>query len=234
MGNIKYILFDCMETLIDLTELPALKDYACWTFEGSGVEGYWKDFGEFFEGYLAARETLNEKYGKYREYETIERLRLIVRNKFPGIDPVLASDIIGKLNVNYWRTYKSKCYVKDDVKEVLPKLARCYRLGVVSNFMVSGGIEDLLRENGIIHNFDFVVTSINEGWRKPHMNIYEKALAKAGVSPSETVFVGDDYENDYITPGKMGMTSYLLDRSGRYAGVERRVSDFRQLAGLLL
>ena len=47
MAAVKYIFFDCMETLVDLHELPSSSDYARWAFQGSGVEGYWRDFEDF-------------------------------------------------------------------------------------------------------------------------------------------------------------------------------------------
>lgn len=47
MERTKYIFFDCMETVIDLTELPTVNDYAYWTYHNSGVEEYWEDYNDF-------------------------------------------------------------------------------------------------------------------------------------------------------------------------------------------
>lgn len=55
MAVFKYIFFDCMETLIDLHELPSRSDYARWAFQGSGVEGYWRDFEDFLMLYEASK-----------------------------------------------------------------------------------------------------------------------------------------------------------------------------------
>jgi putative hydrolase of the HAD superfamily len=223
MSGIKCILFDCMETLVDMSELPSLEDYAYWAFKGSGVEERWNGFDEFFGYYKAARGLLSEKYSDLREYEMTERYELLVRISFPGADPETVEQLAERISSNYWKEYKRRCYVSDDVKKTINELTGKYRLGVVSNFMVSGGIEELLEEGGIIKCFDLVVTSIAEGWRKPCDKIYFKALQGLGVCADETLFVGDDYVNDYIAPKKLGMKALLLDKYDRHTEVEERI-----------
>ncbi|MCR4435048.1 MAG: HAD family hydrolase [Clostridiales bacterium] len=234
MKGIKYVFFDCMETLVDLTELPAMRDYALWAYQGSGVEGLWRGFEEFLEGYAWAKESLHASLAQYEECEMYRRLELAVRQKLVHREEKEIFEVSKRLYHNFWKTYRSKCYVKEDVKSVLPKLKERFPLGVVSNFMVEDGIEELLSQNGIIRFFDFVVTSIREGWRKPHPAIYHSALSKAGVLPEEVVFIGDDYVNDYVTPGSLGMKTVLLDRYGKHGGADPRVGDFYELMGILL
>ena len=106
-------------------------------------------------------------------------------------------------------------------------------MGVVSNFMIMGGIEEMLEMHGIREYFEFVVTSVEEGWRKPHPAIYSKALEYAGVTPEEVIFVGDDFLNDYTTPFELGMTPYFLDRYGRKTGLENRITSFHELLARL-
>lgn len=229
MSEIKYLFFDCMETLVDLTELPALREYALWGFAGSGVEEYWDSFEDFLELYKLAKREISSKLPEHKEYEMFERFEAISRMKMPGCEEKEIRRVAGKLYENYWKTYFSKCYVKDDVKAVLPELRKHYRLGVVSNFMVENGIEELLSSNGIIQYFDFVVTSVAEQWRKPHPNIYSAAFRKAGVMPCEIAFVGDDYINDYLTPKELGMKAIFLDRYRRYGHISERICDFYEI-----
>lgn len=233
MRDIRYILFDCMETLVDLRQLPDLRDYAFWAFDGSGVEELWEDFDEFFRYYLLARSDLSARLHENQEYEISERFLHLVRLSFPDL-PVSRIEIItNSLSCNYWKYYKETCYIKEDVMAVLPKLAEKYRLGVVSNFMVRGGIEELLEMNGISRYFDVVVTSITEGWRKPHPAIYKTALDRLGAKAEETVFVGDDFVNDLVAPGKLGMKPIFLDRYGKHPEVSERILDFNGLLPLL-
>ncbi len=226
---IKYILFDCMETLIDLTELPTMRDYAFWAYNGSGAESLWGSFEDFYSDYIRARKSMEEKLPKYREYEILERFKLAAAFN-AGSDAFLTPDETAKmLYDNYWRNYVSKCYVKSDVMEVLPELSKKYHLGVVSNFMVENGIEELLLRNNIKYYFKFVVTSVKEGWRKPYNGIYNIAIEKTGVNKDYIMFIGDDYINDYKGPGSIGIKAVLLDRNNKYPQVDKRIRDFYQL-----
>jgi putative hydrolase of the HAD superfamily len=230
----KIILFDCMETLVDLTKLPNLRDYAAWGYEGSGVEELWKDFDEFFQYYVLARADILARLQEHQDYEMLERFQRTVQLSLPDMGAVRALEAAESLYRNYWKNYKAMCYINADVLETLPRLGQKYRLGVVSNFMVMNGIEELLESNGIISHFESVVTSISLGWSKPHPIIYKKALDNFAVQSDEAIFVGDDFINDYITPEKLGMKPVFLDRYGRHPEITSRITDFYQLTGILL
>ena len=96
--------------------------------------------------------------------------------------------------------------------------------------MVKEGIEELLEINGVKSYFETIVTSVKEGWRKPHPVIYRTALERLGAAAGETVFIGDDYENDYIVPRELGMKPIYLDRYERHSEVEYRITNFFELA----
>lgn len=232
MSKIKCILFDCMETLIDVTELPTLRDYARWAYDGSGVEQYWENFDEFFQNYIQAKEKIIKRLPENKEHNLIKRFEEIALLKFKGNKDTI-TEISEKLMDNYWKTYTQKCYIKNEVAKVLPTLSNKYQLGVVSNFVVKDGVEELLVSHGISNYFDSVITSINVGWRKPHPNIYNVALQHFKVSPCEILFVGDDYINDYLQPKKLGLNVLLLDRYNKFEHIKERVCNFYQLADSL-
>jgi putative hydrolase of the HAD superfamily len=229
-----FVLFDCMETLIDLRKLPNLSDYAAWGFYGSGAEELWEDFDAYFRNYLLAKAELSARLPEFADYEMKGRFFQTVRSSFPDMDFGKAEEAAEKLYVNYWRNYKALSYVREDVREVVPELANSFRLGVVSNFMVMGGIEEMLELHGLIGNFEFVVTSIAEGWRKPHPAIYRRALDSMDAFDGDILFVGDDYVNDFVTPGTLDMKPIFLDRYERHPELADRVTDFYQLREKLL
>lgn len=228
MSKIKCILFDCMETLIDVTELPTSRDYARWAYDGSGVEGYWNNFDEFFETYIEAKERIIKRLPKNKEHNLIERFEEIALLNFKD-NKDIRREISEKLMKNYWKTYTQKCYIKEDVANILPILANKYQLGVVSNFVVKDGVEELLVSHGIGDYFNSIITSVNVGWRKPNENIYNIALQHFKVSPWEVLFVGDDYINDYVQPKKLGLNVLLLDRYNNFKHITERVCDFYEL-----
>ena len=170
--DIKYIFFDCMETLVDLYMLPTLKDYAQWAYNGSGVESLWEDADEFFRYYYLSRKELAEKLPEHAEYEMKDRLLYLIRSSLPDLPVNIVETSAEKLYNNYWSNYKAGCYVRDDVRNALDELSSVYKMGVVSNFMIRCGIEELLESLDISQYFSFVVTSVSEGWKKPHPNIY--------------------------------------------------------------
>lgn len=210
-----------------------MRDYAFWSYSGSGADAYWDSFEEYFEHYISAREQIARQLPEGKEYEMSERFRLMASWKISPSDEQKVQDITRKLSERFWETYKAKCYIREDVRLMLPRLAGKYRLGVVSNFMVAGGIEELLSGLGLISLFDFVITSVKEGWKKPHPLIYQAALQKAGTSPDRVLFIGDDYTNDYVGPGKMGFQTLYLDRQQKYPGLPDRINDYHDLVRLL-
>ncbi|WJH35543.1 HAD family hydrolase [Paenibacillus sp. CC-CFT747] len=232
MANIKYLFFDCMETIVDLYDLPQENDYALWAFKDSGVEHFWNGFSDFLNSHEKVKNEISYTLEPHQEYDLIRRFELLVqKNKTISIEK--QTEVVNKLHANYWKTYQSKCFVKSEVRNILKELSKKYELAVVSNFKVNGGIEQLLQNNELGNVFKFVVTSINVGWRKPHHRIYEHATNLAGCSSSEILFIGDDYENDYKTPQRMGYKTIYLDKNGaKRSGIES-VSNFYELQAVL-
>ncbi len=233
MRKFEYLFFDCMETLIDLYKLPTLCDYASWAFDGSGAEELWENFDDFFRYYLLAKQDLSSRLPEHADYEMRGRFLHTIKLSLPDIPYGLMESVTGKLYDNYWRNYKAMCYVREDVRNIVDCLSQKYRMGVVSNFMIINGIEELLELQGMRKYFDFVVTSVAEGWRKPHDTIYLKALQTACVEPEKVLFVGDDFINDFVAPQKIGMTAVYLDRFDRHPELESRVKDFHGLQEML-
>jgi putative hydrolase of the HAD superfamily len=230
----KCLLFDCIDTLVEMTIHPSLEDYARWAFEGSGCEDLWPDAQIFFEDYLEARIELPRKLPQFKEYEFRDRLLYVCRKNSANLETEKTAQVAAALYKNYWRRYAGNTRVRGDVRSALPLLKARLPLGVVSNFMNAGGVEDLLDRHGIAGYFEFVITSINTGWRKPHPRIYQAALDRAGCAPSEVLFVGDDINCDYRGPRGLGMRALLLDRLEQHPEVCERVGDFDSLLSKIL
>jgi putative hydrolase of the HAD superfamily len=106
----------------------------------------------------------------------------------------------------------------DDVAPVLEGLsARGLRLGVLSNW--DARLEVLLADLGIAPYFGPVIVSAVERIAKPDERIFRIAAERAGVAPSAIAYVGDDLRVDVEPARALGMRAFLIDRSGRYAGV---------------
>jgi putative hydrolase of the HAD superfamily len=85
---------------------------------------------------------------------------------------------------------------------------RGLKLGLVSNTFDPEWL--LLRdldEQGLAHRLDVAVFSSAVGKRKPHPEIYRRALEPLGVEPERALFVGDRLREDVRGPAELGMTT---------------------------
>lgn len=122
--------------------------------------------------------------------------------------------------------------VRPETREVLQRLGRRYRLGVISN--ADGKIAELLARNGIADCFEAITDSGLVGYEKPHPAIFEAALASLGVSAEESLYVGDVHSIDYLGAIRVGMQAILFDIAGAYQeDGSPRVASLEELEGRL-
>jgi FMN phosphatase YigB (HAD superfamily)/GTP:adenosylcobinamide-phosphate guanylyltransferase len=92
--------------------------------------------------------------------------------------------------------------------EVLARLKRRFRLGVVSNFY--GNLEAICDEAGLSEHLTCVVDSAVVECSKPDAEIFQAALRELGVQASEAVFIGDSRPRDMEGARRLGMRHILL------------------------
>lgn len=120
--------------------------------------------------------------------------------------------------------------------DVVPTLERLrddgYVLGVISNF--EPWLEDLLKRLSLDALLPVRVISGLEGVEKPDPTIFELALSRTGLAPTDVAYVGDIPEFDIAPTAALGMFPVLIDRRGRHPDhVGARVADLRDLPGVL-
>ena len=98
--------------------------------------------------------------------------------------------------------------VNDGLHEVLERLARRYRLGVIANQPPE--CRPSLVRRGLAGLFDVVAVSEELGLHKPGAEIFQWALARAGARPEECVMVGDRLDNDVAPAARLGMRTVWL------------------------
>jgi putative hydrolase of the HAD superfamily len=86
--------------------------------------------------------------------------------------------------------------------------SRGLKLGLVSNAFDPGWLlRRDLDQMGIAERIDFAVFSSEVGKRKPHPEIFERALTALGAAAGESLFVGDRLFEDVRGAGELGMTT---------------------------
>ena len=104
--------------------------------------------------------------------------------------------------------------IRPGTRESLLRLARHYRLAVISN--ADGKIADILRRSGIEDCFETITDSGIVGKEKPHPAIFQAAAQSLRVSAAESLYLGDVYSVDYLGATGYGMRSVLFDVAGAY------------------
>jgi putative hydrolase of the HAD superfamily len=173
-----------------------------------------------------------EKYPQYLRgeltYERMCRERI-----WEAIDPSLAPEAADSLFAIYMHAYRAAWRVFGDVLSCLDALS-AYRLGVISNGR-SEEQRSKLKVLGIEHRFRHVAVSEETGAAKPDPKIFLGACAAMGVTPESAVYVGDNYDTDYLAARAAGMSAVWLDRAEltRPADATVRISSLHELPGLL-
>jgi len=86
--------------------------------------------------------------------------------------------------------------------------SRGLKLGLVSNAFDPGWLLHRdLEQMGIAERIDFAVFSSEVGKRKPHPEIFERALSALGAAAEESLFVGDRLFEDVRGADALGMTT---------------------------
>ncbi len=98
---------------------------------------------------------------------------------------------------------------------VLERLARRYKLCVVSDAIVSPGscLRRLMENHGLARFFSGFAFSDEVGHSKPHRSMFESAAGQLGVEIGEMLHIGDRDHNDVKGPQRLGMKAILFTYS---------------------
>jgi putative hydrolase of the HAD superfamily len=103
--------------------------------------------------------------------------------------------------------------------EAAPMLQRLkddgLKLGVISNFDYR--LYRILDGLDLTRYFDSITISSEAGHAKPRREVYDAALARAGVTASHAMHVGDSEHLDFAPAAAFGMAAVLIDRETRLA-----------------
>ena len=139
-------------------------------------------------------------------------------------DDAICADLVSRTRVS-----ANWCNLRPGTRKVLQRLGGTYRLGVISNS--DGKIAEILDRCGIADCFETIIDSGIVGAEKPAAAIFEVAIRSLGVTPCESLYVGDVYSVDYLGAAAIGMDAVLFDVAGTYiqSGLPR-VESLQELA----
>jgi FMN phosphatase YigB (HAD superfamily) len=116
-------------------------------------------------------------------------------------------------------------------RPLLEKLAKSFRLGIVSNFY--GNLEGILAAEGLSPLFGAVADSARVGHIKPSPEIFLFAAKKLRAEAGDCLMVGDSIARDMKGAEDLGMKHALLTTTGRMCCAQawtlRRLTDLETL-----
>ena len=108
----------------------------------------------------------------------------------------------------------------EGVREALSTLAGRYRLGIISDAIVTPGtgIRQILAQHGLLEFFSVFVFSDEAGASKPSPKVFAAAATGFGLPVTQIVHIGDREVNDIAGPLAVGARALLytgaIDRRG--------------------
>ena len=111
--------------------------------------------------------------------------------------------------------------VNDGLLDIIKELRKKYSVGALTNLTAHRRIID--EKMDIYSHFDYVLLSFEEHMKKPDPAFYRLALARAGATPDEAIFV-DDQEKCTSAAETIGIKSILYtypDNAGFLAALKK-------------
>jgi putative hydrolase of the HAD superfamily len=222
-AGVKAVLLDALGTLVEL-QPPAprlqrlLAQSGFEVTEERAAAGFAAEIAYYLDHHLEGSD--RERLERLRDRCAEEMRRAL---ELPELDHATARRMM--LEALEFRPYP----------DVLPALGELRERGltlvVASNWDCS--LSDWLEPSGITDLVDGVVTSAEVGAPKPHPRVFERALAIAGVVPSEALHVGDKVDNDVDGAAAAGVRAVLLQREGEPPPGVEAIRLLRELPALL-
>ncbi len=209
------ILFDLFDTLVDLymERLPESNvggRRVSYTYPALHAEirqhtdvafdSFARQLADVDRGLRAAQAEGREISTRVRFRELAQRLGLDV----PGLPEALTRVHMGAL--------RQVAHTPPHHDAVMGSLRGAYRLAVCSNFSDARTALDVLEEAKLLRHLDAAVISEDVGWRKPRPEIFRACLDRLGVTPEETLHVGDRLREDVGGAAELGLRTCWLTR----------------------
>lgn len=208
--RIKAILFDYGNTLIEFGPSQIKVQYAALEKELGRMFGYCnsshlKDIRD--------RQALAPFTSGFRENDLKSITEELIREIY-NIVPK-ESQINALIQARY-KSFVNVVKLSSDVLQLLKRVNKRYRLGLVSNYPCSRSIQHSLMKLGLSDILEAVVISGDVGYVKPHAKPFKAILNLLSLRPKECVYVGDNWLADVQGAKRMGMYSILIEQYTPY------------------
>jgi HAD superfamily hydrolase (TIGR01549 family) len=129
------------------------------------------------------------------------------------------------------KQYQQSVEIYPDVVPVLKHLSQCYPL-IISSNAKREFIDIQLDFSDLKHYFTHIFSSTSDFHTvKKVTDFYGMICTKLSIKPQEMAHVGDHKEFDYLSPQKLGITAFYLDRNKISSGqnIVHTLSQFEEI-----
>lgn len=124
------------------------------------------------------------------------------------------TDQDNRLLFDFLFDYFCQTEVWDTYNDVIPNLkslqAKNINLGILSNWDVR--LSPLLKGLNLLSYFHYNFISYQVGFEKPDLRFFQFALNRMKVDSEQVLYIGNDYEEDYLPATSIGIHCLLINR----------------------
>lgn len=226
---VKAVIFDYGNTLIEFSRTQVM--YCDMALANTLDRLFGKhDLAKFAE--IRNRNRLAPYSGnppEYKENNMVEICTGLVRELY-GLEP--SPEQLAEILRARFDIFVKVVQAPDGVPELLKKLGRKYRLGILSNYPDGNAIRQSLANIGLAKFFRAVVVSADLGLVKPHPIPFLTVLDQLGVKPSQAVIVGDNWLGDVQGGKQAGLQAIHMTRWESPENLPRRPGDLEPDAAI--
>jgi len=137
---------------------------------------------------------------------------------------LLAIEINNEFKKTHWR-------ISLETIKVLEELRKSgFRLAILSNW--ENNLRDICDNLGISNFFELILASTDVNIEKPSPEFFKIILSRLKMNPNETIYVGDDYEQDVVSAESVDIKPLLIDKYGFYSN--KNCDKIRNLKSIFL
>lgn len=170
--------------------------------------GYDLDRAAFDDFYAAGRrEVKRELSGTASTHERFLYFKRALETHTGTAQPSDAHE----LGTAFWDGYLAEMSTFDGAREMISELRSAgVDVAVVTNLTTRIQLKKLA-ELGLGDEIDLLLTSEETGREKPGSVMFTLPLARLGVTPAETLMVGDSIQSDVVGGNATGLTTVLVN-----------------------
>ena len=219
LEGIEAIVFDLGNTLVPFAEPEVRVLYA------QLEHAFRAELGPETDFYARANRIRNEMI---REREANSMREITIEEFCEAVCGRPASqELIVAAHRTMHQTFVEVCRPPEGLGALLERLGDRFRLAVLSNYVLTRPVEDVLRRAGLYEHFDIVEVSAAHGYAKPHPDLFERVRSSLGTRPGATLMVGDNFYCDVVGGHRAGWrTAHTLEHY-RGARSDPRAPDVR-------